>query len=76
MFNVVVAVVVKTVVHVYKKVDAIIAVTKLILLENLLSVLNTFHQNIKFTWTKECNSKIDLLDALLIRKNDTLETNV
>lgn len=49
MFNVVVAVVVKTVVHVYKKVDAIIAVIKSILLENLLSVLNTFQQNIKFT---------------------------
>ena len=76
MFNVVVAVVVKTVAHVYKKVDAIIAVIKSILLENLLSVLNTFQQNIKFTWTKERNSKINLLDALLIRKNDTLETNV
>ena len=76
MFNVVVAVVVKTAVHVYKKVDAIIAVIKSILLENLLSVLNTFQQNIKFTWTKERNSKINLLDALLIRKNDTLETNV
>ena len=49
MFNVVVAVVVKTVVHVYKKVDAIIVVIKSILLENLLSVLNTFQQNIKFT---------------------------
>ena len=38
--------------------------------EHVLSVLNSFHTNIKFTYEEERNNMISLLDVLLIRKAD------
>ena len=54
--------------------DDTIAVIKLASAENLLPTLNTFHQNIKFTYELEQKRKIKFLDVLLIRTNDTLQT--
>ena len=41
-----------------------------------ISILNKFHQNIKFTYEVEDNGKISFLDVLLMRCNETLETTV
>ena len=55
-----------------------IADIKLISLEHIyvLSILNSFHQNTKFTYEFEQNGKINFLDVLLIRMNDTLQTTI
>ena len=41
-----------------------------------MSFLNTSHQNIEFEYVLEQNGKIDFLDVMLIRANDTLKTNI
>ena len=41
-----------------------------------MSILNSFHQNIEFTYDLEQNGKIHFLDVMFIRTNDTLQTNI
>ena len=57
-------------------VDDTIAAIKLTSIDHVLTILNTFHKNIKFTYELEINKKISFLDVLLIRKNETLETTI
>ena len=54
--------------------DDAMAVIKLASTENVLPTLNTFYQNIKFTYELEQKCKIKFLDVLLIKTNDTLQT--
>ena len=56
--------------------DDTIAVIKLSSIEHVLSTLNSFHQNIEFTYELEENGKINILDIMLIRTNDTLQTTI
>ena len=53
-----------------------ITTIKLISIDHVLMILNTFHKNIQFTYELEINNKISFLNVLLIRKNDTLETTI
>ena len=65
--------------HMYpwkRYVDDTIAVIKLSSIEHVLSILNSFHQNIEFTYELEQNGKINFLDVMLIRTNDTLQTTI
>ena len=55
-------------------IDDTIVVIKLSSIEHVLSILNSFHQNIEFTYELEQNGKINFLDLMLIRTNDTLKT--
>ena len=57
-------------------VDDTIAVIKLSSIEHVLSILNSFYQNIEFTYELERNGEINFLDVMLIRTNDTLQTNI
>ena len=43
---------------------------------HVLTVLNNFHKNIKFTYEMEENGKIAFLDVLIIRNNNTLKTTL
>ena len=52
------------------------AVTKLSFVEHVLSILNSFHQNIEFTYKLEQNGKINFSDVMLIRTNDTFQTTI
>ena len=53
-----------------------IAVIKLSSIEHILSILNSFHQNIEFTNELEQSGKITFLDVMLIRTNDSLKTTI
>ena len=44
--------------------------------EFVLSVLNSFHKNIKFTYEEEQNNTLPFLDALFIRDGEKLNTAV
>ena len=57
-------------------VDDTIVVIKLSSIEHVMSILNCFHQNIEFTYELEQNGKINFLDVMLIRTNDTLQTTI
>ena len=57
-------------------IDGDIAVIKLASTENVLPVLNNFHQNIKFTYELEQKHYINFLDVLLIRTKNTLKTTI
>ena len=57
-------------------VDNTIAVIKLSSTEHILSISNSFHQNIEFTYELEQNGKTNFLDVMLIRTNDTLQTTL
>ena len=57
-------------------VDDTIAVIKLTSIAHVLSILNSFHQNIEFICELEQNDKINFLDDSLIRMNDTLQTTI
>ena len=57
-------------------VDDTITVIKLSSIEHVLSILNSFHQNIEFTYELEQNGTINFLDVMLIRTNDTLQTTI
>ena len=50
------------------------AAIKLISIDHVLMILNTFQKNVKFTYELEINKKISILDVLLIRNDGTLET--
>ena len=41
-----------------------------------MSILNSFHQNTEFTYELERNGKVNFLDVMLIRMNDTLQTTI
>ena len=53
-----------------------IAVIKFSSIEHVLSLLSSFHPNIEFTYELERNGKINFLDVMLIRRNDTLQTTI
>ena len=44
--------------------------------ENVLSILNSFHLNIEFTYETEVNSKLAFLDVLLLRESQNIITTV
>ena len=50
------------------------AVINLTTIEHVCSILDSFHQFIELTCDWEQNGKIYVLDILLIRMNDTLQT--
>ena len=43
--------------------------------EYVLSILNSFHPNIEFTYKTEVNSKLAFLDVLLLREGQNIITN-
>ena len=45
-------------------------------IEYVLPVLNSFHDNIKFTYEQENNNRLPLLDVLLIRDYEKINTTV
>ena len=53
-----------------------IAGIKLWSIEHVLSILNSFHQDIEVTYELEQNGNINFLDVMLIRTNDTLQTTI
>ena len=57
-------------------IDDAIAVIKLSSIEHVLSILNSFHQNIEFTYELEQNGAINFLEVMLIKMNDTLQTTI
>ena len=56
--------------------DDTIAYVKTGSVEYVLSVLNSFYKNIKFTYEEEQNNALQLLDVLFIRDSENLNTNV
>ena len=56
--------------------DNTIAIIKLSSIVHVLPILNSFNQNIEFTYELEQNGKINFLDLMLIRTNDTLKTTI
>ena len=44
--------------------------------EYVLSVLNSFYKNIKFTYEEKQNNALQLLDVLFIRDGENLNTTV
>lgn len=62
----------------HRYVDDIFAVIKKADLDSVLTMLNTQpqYQTIKFTVVPETNGKLEFLDLLLIRKNNTVEVAV
>ena len=46
------------------------------LIEYALSVLNLFHDNIKFTYEQENNNRLPFLDVLFIRDDEKINTTV
>ena len=44
--------------------------------DNVLSVPNSFHENISFTYEQEINGKISFLDILILRNSNSFETTV
>ena len=52
---------------VYVKLDSI---------EYVLSVLSSFHDNIKFTYEQENNNRLTFLDVLFIRDYEKINTTV
>ena len=45
-------------------------------IDYVLSVLNSFHKNIKFSFEEEKDDKISFLDVLILRNGSTIETTV
>ena len=43
-------------------------------IDYVLSELNTFHKNIKFTFKEEKDNKISFLDVLILRNGSSIET--
>ena len=57
-------------------VDDTISIIKETSIAHVLTVLNSFHKNIEFTYEMEENAKIAFLDVLIIRNNNNLKTTV
>ena len=45
-------------------------------IEYVLSVLNSFHDNIKFTYEQENNNRLPFLDVLFIRDDEEINITV
>ena len=59
----------------WKRYD-IIAYVKPDTIDHVLSVLNSFHENISFTYEQEINGKISFIDILIMRSGNSFETTV
>ena len=57
-------------------VDDTIAVIKFTSIEHVLSILNSFYQNIEFIYELQQNGRVNFLDVILIRRNGTLQTTI
>ena len=57
-------------------VDESIAHVKTDTIDHVLSILNSFHWNISFTYEQEINGKISFLDILILRNGNSFETAV
>ena len=57
-------------------VEDTISIIKETSISRVLTVLNSFHKNIEFTYEMEENGKIAVLDVLIIRNNNPLKTTV
>ena len=57
-------------------VDDAFACVKIGSVEDVLSVLNSFHKNIKFTYEEEQNNTLPFLDVLFIRDGKKLNVTV
>ena len=57
-------------------VDDTIAYVKRDAVDHILSVVNSFHDNISFTYEQENNRKISFLDILILRNGNSFETIV
>ena len=57
-------------------VDNTFAYAKCSLIEYVLSVLNSFHDNIKFTYKQENNNRLSFLNILFIRDYEKINTGV
>ena len=55
-------------------VDDTIAYVKKDAIDHVLSILNSFHGNISFTYQQEINGKISFLDILILRNGNIFET--
>ena len=64
----------------YDKLEALrddtIAYVKPDAIDHLLSILNSFYENILFTYEPEINGKISFLDILILRNGNSLENTV
>ena len=45
-------------------------------IDHVLSILNSFQENISFTYEQEINEKISFLDILILRSGNSFETRV
>ena len=59
-----------------RHVDDTIIYKKSSCINYVLSVLNSFHKNVKFTFEKEKDNKISFLDVLILRNGNSIETTV
>ena len=57
-------------------VDGTICFVKLGSIEYIISVLNSFHKNIQFTYKVENNAKLPFLDVLIMRNDENITTIV
>ena len=57
-------------------VDDTISIIREASISRVLTVLNSFHKNIEFTYGMEENGKVAFLDVLITRNNNTLKTSV
>ena len=56
--------------------DETIAYVKTDTIDHDLSTLNSFHENISFTYEQEINGKNSFLDILILRNGNSFETTV
>ena len=56
--------------------DGTTACVKTDAIDHVLSILNSFHENISFTYEQEINGKISFLDILSLRNGSSFETIV
>ena len=56
--------------------DDTIAYVKPDAIDYVLSILNSFHKNISFTYEQEINGKISFLHILILRNGNSFETTV
>ena len=61
----------------YRYVDDTFSFIKRDCVDNVLQVLNSFHDNIKFTFEKEGDNTLSFLDVKVIKKSDgSFETDI
>ena len=59
----------------YRYVDDIITCISYNKIDKILAIFNSYEQRLQFTHEIEIDNKISFLDVLLIKNNDTIETN-